>query len=74
MVLVKEYQIEKNLKNFNSFHSNLLFTVDKCENEDVHFLDSNIVNNGETSIYVKDTNSGLYINYNNYESWHTKTA
>ena len=23
---------------------------------------------------VKDTNSGLYINYNSYEPWHTKTA
>ena len=32
------------------------------------------MNNGETNIYVKDTNSGLDKNYNNYEPWHTKTA
>ena len=32
------------------------------------------MNNGETDIYVKDTSSGLYINYNSYEPWHSKTA
>ena len=32
------------------------------------------MNNGDSNIYVKDTNSGLYINYNSYELWHTKTA
>ena len=32
------------------------------------------MNNGEIGIYVKDTNSGLCINYDSYEPWHTKTA
>ena len=32
------------------------------------------MNSGEINIYVKNTNSGLYINYNSYEPWHTKTA
>ena len=27
-----------------------------------------------TLIFVKDTNSGLYINHNSYEPWHTKTT
>ena len=31
------------------------------------------MNNGEIEIYGKDINSGLYIDYNNYEPWHTKT-
>ena len=74
MVLVKEDQIDKILKALNSFHNNLRFTVDKFENEDVHFLDLKIMNNGDINIYVKDANSGLYINYNSYEPWHTKTA
>ena len=65
LVLVKEDQIDKILKAFNSFQNNLRFAVDKFENGDVHFLDSKIINNGETNIYVKDTNRGLYINYNN---------
>ena len=49
LVLVKEdqNQIDKILKVFNSFHNNLWFTVDKFENEDVHFLDLKIMNNGE---------------------------
>ena len=74
LLLVKEDQIDKILKEFNSFHNNLRFTVDNFENEDVHFLDLKIMNNGDINIYVKDTNSGLYINYNSYEPWHTKTA
>ena len=76
LVLVKEdqNQIDKILKVFNSFHNNLWFTVDKFENEDVHFLDLKIMNNGEINIYIKDTSGGLYINYNSYEPWHTKTA
>ena len=74
LVLIKEDQIEKILKTFNSFHNNLRFAVDKFENENVSFLDLRIVNNGEINIYAKDTNSGLYINYNSYEPWQTKTA
>ena len=74
LVLVKENQIDKILKALNSFHNNLRFTVDKFENEDVHFLDLKIMNNGDINIYVKDANSVLYINYNSYEPWHTKTA
>ena len=41
LVLVKEDQIDKILKAFNSFHNNLRFTVDKFENEDkLHLIDS----------------------------------
>ena len=60
LVLIKEDQIGKILKAFNSFHNNLQFTVDKFENEDVRFLELRVMNNGEINIYVKDTNSGLY--------------
>ena len=38
-VLVKEDEIDKMLKAFNSFQNKLRFTVDKFEIEDVHFLD-----------------------------------
>ena len=40
----------------------------------MHFLDLKIMNNGELNIYVKDTDGGLYINYNSYEPWPRKTA
>ena len=68
LVLVKEGQIDNILKAFNSFHNNLRFTVDN------YFLHLKFVNNGDINIYVKDTNSGLYINYNSYEPWHTTAA
>ena len=55
------------LKAFNSFQNKLQFTVDKFQIEDVHFVDLKIMNNGEINIYVKDTSSGLCINYNSYE-------
>ena len=74
LVLVKEDHIDKILNAFNSFHNNYRFTVDKFENKDVHFLDLKIMINGEIQIYVKDTNSGSYIDYRSYEPWHTKTA
>ena len=67
LVLVKEDQTVKILKAFNSFHNKLRFTVDKFENEDLHFLDLKIINNREINIYVKNINTGLYINYNSYQ-------
>ena len=67
LVLIKEDQIDKILKAFNSFQNNLRFAVDKFENEDVHFLDLKVK---ETNIYVKDTNRGLYISYNNINRRH----
>ena len=74
MVLVKEDQIDKILKAFNSPHNNLWLLADKSENEDIHFLDLKIINNGEINIYVKDTYRSLCINYNSYEPWYRKTA
>ena len=74
LVLVKEDQIDKILKAFNSPHNNLQLPADKFENEDIHFLDLKIINNGEINIYVKDTYSSLCINYNSYEPWYRKTA
>ena len=49
--LIKEDQIDKVLKTFDSFHDKLGFTVAKLENEDVHFQDLKIMNNGVINIY-----------------------
>ena len=46
-VLFREGQICKYLKVFNSSHNDLRFAVDKSENEDAHFLNIKIMNNGE---------------------------
>ena len=68
LVLVKVDPIDKTLKLFISFHNNLQFTAEKFENEEIHLFDIKIMNNGGTKISVKDTNSGLFINYNRYAS------
>lgn len=49
-------------------------TLGEFENKDVHFLDLKTINNVGINIYVKNTNSGFYINYNSYELSHTKSA
>ena len=60
-----------NLQDFKGaqfiFLKDLWFTVEKFENEDVHFLDINVMNNDKTNIYIKYTNGGLYINQDNFE-------
>ena len=33
-----------------------------------------ILNNVETDIQIKDTDTGLYVQYDSYEHWNTKTA
>ena len=43
-------------------------------NDNIHFLDIKILNNGETDIHIKDTNTGLYAQYHSYEHWNTKAA
>ena len=62
------------LNSFNSFDKNLRFSVDTFDDGNIHFLDIKILNNGETDIYIKDTNTGLYVQYHSYEHWNTKTA
>ena len=57
----------------NSFDKNLKFTVDLLENEVPHFLDLEMSPDG-ISIYWKDTNTGLYVNYTNFVPWTHRTA
>ena len=46
----------------------LKFAVDLFENEVPPFLDLEISLDG-ISIYQKDTNTGLYVNYTSFVSW-----
>ena len=60
-----------NLQDFKgvqfTFLKHLWFTVEKFENEDVYFLDINVMNNDKTNIYIKYTSGGFYINQDNFE-------
>ena len=73
VAIIKEGKIQHVLNLFNSLHKNLRFTVDTFDNGNIHFLVT-ILNNGETDIYIKDNNTGLYIQYHSYGHWNTESA
>ena len=52
---------------------NLKFTIDLFENEVPHLLHLEMSPNG-ISIYRKDTNTGLYVNYTSFVPWTHRTA
>ena len=74
LLMIKKDKIQHVINSFNSFDKNLRFTADMIDNGNIHFLDIKILNNGETDIYMKDTNTRLYVQYHSYEHWNAKTA
>ena len=73
LILVKPNNIPLLLKKFNSFHKNLKFTVDRFENDFVHFLDIKISCDG-TDVDRKSTHSGQYTHFSSFEPFVRKTA
>ena len=73
LLVVKPDDISEIHELLNKFDPNLKFTVDTFENEVPHFLDLKLCNDG-LEIYRKDTNTGLYTNFNSYVPWHYKIA
>ena len=69
LVMIKKDKIQHFSISFNSFDKDLRFTVDVFDNANIHFLDIKILNNGEADIYIKDTNTGFYVQYHSYEHW-----
>ena len=60
-------------KSSKSFHKNLKFTVDRFENDFVHFLDIKISCDG-TDVYRKSTHTGQYTHFSSFEPFVRKTA
>ena len=60
LIFIKKDKIQHDLNIFNSFVKKLHLTVDTFDNENIHFLDIKILNNGETDIYIKDQYWYLY--------------
>ena len=73
LALITESDINIVLKKLNSFHPSLKFTVDKFDDDIVHYLDIKIVDN-ETHIYFKDTRTGQFMHFSLYAPWRIKTA
>ena len=65
LLVVTPQDVSRIHKLLNGFDKNLKFTVDLFENEVLHFLDLKISLDG-ISIYRKDTNAGLYVNYTSF--------
>ena len=65
--MIKKDKIQHVLNSFNSFDKRLRFTVDTFEDGNIHFLDIKTLNNGETDIYIKGTNTGRYVQYHSHE-------
>ena len=74
LALIKPEDINKVLEIFNSFHPNLVFTVDTFSDHTPHFLDINILTNSETDIYRKPTFSGQFIHFSSFTPWNYKIS
>ena len=68
LLLIKNDDIEAIKIEFEKFDSNLKFTYDTFENENPHFLDIEITNNG-LKVYRKDTFTGHYVNFSSFVPW-----
>ena len=74
LLLVKPKDADLVLNSFNSFDPKIQFTVDKFDDENVHFLDLQIKNNNLIDIYRKDTFTGLYTRFDSFEPWNLKVG
>ena len=70
---MKPDDVDEILQEFNNFHSNIQFTVDKFENCVPHFLDLEVHRDG-LSIYRKDTHTAQFVHYESYTKWNHKIA
>ena len=64
LLVIKPENVKKVHNALNKFDRNLRFTVDKVP----HFLDLELSPDG-TSIFRKDTNTGLYVNFTRFVPW-----
>ena len=62
LLVTKAENVSHVHKALNKFDNNLRFTVDMFQNEVPHFLDLELSPDGIT-IFRKDTNTGLYVNF-----------
>ena len=49
-LVIKKDKIQHVLNSFNLFYNNLRFAVDTFDDDNIHFIDIKILNNGETDI------------------------
>ena len=67
-MVIKPENVLKVHNALNKFDKNLRFTVDMFKDKVPHFLDLELSPDG-TSIFCKDTNTGLYVNFTSFVLW-----
>ena len=72
-LVMKPENVSQVHKALNNFGNNLRFTVDMFQNEAPHFLDLELSPDGIT-IFQKETNNGLYVNFTNFVPWTYHTS
>ena len=73
LLLVKPEDVDGILREFNSYHKNLEFTVDKFEDCVPHFLDLEIHPDG-LSIFRKETHTAQFVHHKSFTKWNHKVA
>ena len=73
LLLVKPEDVDGILGEFNSYHKNLEFTVDKFEDCIPHFLDLEIHRDG-LSIFRKETHTAQFVHHDSFTRWNHKVA
>ena len=68
LLVIKPENVKKVHNALNKFDKNLRFTVDMFKDKVPHFLDLELSPDG-TSIFRKDTNTGLYVNFTSFVPW-----
>ena len=68
LLVIKPENVKKVHNALNKFDKNLRFTVDMFKDKVPHFLDLDLSPDG-TSIFRKDTNTGLYVNFTSFVPW-----
>ena len=72
LLAIKPENVSQVNKAHNKFDSNLRFTIDMFQNEVLHFLELELSPDGIT-IFRKDTNTRLYINFTSFVPWTYRT-
>ena len=65
LLVIKPDNVKEVYSFLNKFDNNLRFTVDMFQNKVPHFLDLELSPDG-ISIFRKDTNTGLYVNFTSF--------
>ena len=68
LLVMKPENVSQVHKALNKFDSNLRLTVEMFQNEVPHFLDLELSLDGVT-IFRKDTNTGLHVNFASFVPW-----